>query len=157
MKRFFHCNCRKSCNCCKRFHTFCNATLNYAQIDGTATHTAFPIHFHTQYHVQFFKTLHTAGFTDTHISWPLSALQPTVLNRVCCNVCNVSKNVWWWKLTETGILDFRKKWYWKNFVSKQCKSIHSLVHIVYWYAECVKCFEQCTWYRNKCENDWKKL
>ena len=29
--------------------------------------------------------------------------------------------------------------HWMHFLSKQCNSIHSLVHKV-WYAECVKCF-----------------
>ena len=39
-------------------------------------------------------------------------------------------------------MNFGRSGHWMHFVSKQCKIIHSLAHIAFWYAECVKGFEK---------------
>ena len=39
-------------------------------------------------------------------------------------------------------MNLGKSCHWMHFVSRQCKSIHSLFQLVYWYDEFVKCFDQ---------------
>ena len=68
---------------------------------------------------------------------------------VCKTGCRCTEFCWWWTLIEIEVFtNFRRSGHWTHFVSKQCNSIHRLVHIVYWCFEKVGTELRRMWQKN---------